>query len=101
MSRKREREAPVLKPSMMAFRQLLRQACLLGFAIILGTAHATAADNVPIPKIEGPWWQVTGIPDLKEYNSPGQQSVDFAIWKASDGTWQIWSCIRLTKVGGH
>jgi hypothetical protein len=26
--------------------------------------------------------------------------VDFAIWQAADGTWQLWSCIRQTKCGG-
>ena len=26
--------------------------------------------------------------------------MDFAIWQAEDGTWQLWSCIRQTKCGG-
>lgn len=26
--------------------------------------------------------------------------MDFAIWKAADGTWQLWSCIRGTKEPG-
>jgi hypothetical protein len=26
--------------------------------------------------------------------------VDFALWQAADGRWQIWSCIRHTKCGG-
>ena len=36
-------------------------------------------------------WELTG---------EKQQPVDFAIWQASDGTWQVWSCIRQTKCGG-
>ncbi len=51
--------------------------------------------------IEGPWWQVAGDPDLGVYTSEQQQPVDFGIWQAADGTWQIWSCIRHTKCGGH
>ena len=53
------------------------------------------------PEIEGPWWQVVGDPDLGQFTSPGQQPVDFAIWQAKDGTWQIFSCIRNTKCGGN
>jgi hypothetical protein len=30
-----------------------------------------------------------------------QQPVDFGIWQARDGTWQLWSCIRKTKCGGN
>ena len=26
--------------------------------------------------------------------------MDFAVWQAKDGTWQLWSCIRQTKCGG-
>ncbi|HEU5124157.1 MAG TPA: family 43 glycosylhydrolase [Verrucomicrobiae bacterium] len=40
-------------------------------------------------------------PDLGKYTSDKQQPVDFAIWQAADGTWQLWSCIRNTKCGGE
>ncbi|MHC4642814.1 MAG: hypothetical protein ACYS32_14315 [Planctomycetota bacterium] len=53
------------------------------------------------PEIEGFWWQVAGDPDLGQFTSPRQQPVDFGIWQAQDGTWQIWSCIRNTKCGGN
>ncbi len=59
-----------------------------------------AAGQVLVPQIDGPWWQVAGDPDLGKYTHPKQQPVDFAIWQAADGTWQIWSCIRNTKCGG-
>jgi hypothetical protein len=56
---------------------------------------------VQSPKIVGDWWQVAGKPDLGEaWNSPNHGPVDFSIWKAKDGTWQLWSCIRATRVGG-
>ena len=55
-----------------------------------------------IPVIEGSWWTVAHTPVLPEaYQSPEQQCVDFAIWQAADGTWQLWSCIRHTRCGGH
>jgi hypothetical protein len=62
--------------------------------------NASAADVVLVPKIESPWWQVAGSPDLGEYSTDRQQPVDFAIWQAADGIWQIWSCIRATAYPG-
>ena len=61
-----------------------------------------------MPRIQGEWWQVAGNPDLGELNGnmpgdegPIQEPVDFSVWQAADGTWQLWSCIRATKCGGH
>lgn len=53
------------------------------------------------PRIEGEWWTIAGNPDLGELSDPEQQPVDFAIWQASDGSWQLWSCIRHTRCGGR
>jgi len=54
-----------------------------------------------LPQIEGDWWQVAGNPDLGEFTSPKQEPVDFGVWQAADGTWQLWSCIRKTNCGGN
>ena len=53
------------------------------------------------PEIISEWWQVAGDPDLGLYTTPEQQPVDFAVWQAADGTWQLWSCIRYTACGGQ
>lgn len=53
-----------------------------------------------VPRIEGEWWQIAGNPDLGELTSEEQQPVDFGIWQAADGSWQLWSCIRKTKETG-
>jgi hypothetical protein len=53
-----------------------------------------------VPQIDGDWWSVAGMPDLGALTSPQQQPVDFAVWQAADGTWQLWSCIRKTKATG-
>jgi hypothetical protein len=71
----------------------------LTLAILCLTAFG--ADPVLVPQVDGPWWQVAGDPDLGKYTAPKQQPVDFAIWQAADGTWQIWSCIRNTNCGGR
>ncbi|HUU06334.1 MAG TPA: hypothetical protein VMZ49_10725 [Patescibacteria group bacterium] len=51
--------------------------------------------------IEGDWWQIAGNPDLGGYGTGQQQPMDFAIWQAEDGTWQLWSCVRRTGCGGR
>lgn len=62
--------------------------------------NARAADVVLIPKIEGQWWQISGSPNLGRFTTDRQQPVDFAVWQAADGTWQLWSCIRSTAYPG-
>jgi len=54
-----------------------------------------------IPEIDGEWWQVAGNPDLGLLTFEEQQPVDFGIWQAADGSWQIWSCIRNSKEKGN
>ena len=56
--------------------------------------------EILMPQIDGEWWQIAGNPDLGPLTSEEQQPVDFSIWQAADGTWQLWSCIRHTKCGG-
>ena len=48
-----------------------------------------------IPEIVGDWWQIAGNPDLGRYQTDRQQPLDFGIWQAADGTWQLWSCEKL------
>jgi len=60
-----------------------------------------ADDSVLVPRVAAEWWTVAGDPDLGEFTDPKQQPVDFAIWQAADGTWQLWSCIRNTRCGGN
>jgi len=68
---------------------------------IVFAVPANAAEHTVRPSIEGNWWTVAHNPDLGSYTSDRQQPVDFAVWQAADGSWQLWSCIRLTKLGGH
>jgi len=83
------------KPALVRALSVL---CLLtGLAL---AQNAGAADRILVPKIEGPWWRVAGSPDIGQYTTDRQQPVDFAIWQAADGTWQIWSCIRSTAYPG-
>ena len=65
------------------------------------TAESPGGRIVAVPQIEGDWWQIAGNPDLGELTSENQQPVDFGIWQAADGSWQLWSCIRKTEEEGN
>lgn len=54
-----------------------------------------------IPQVTSDWWPIAGNPDLGEFQTDRQQPLDFGIWQAADGTWQLWSCVRRTACGGH
>ncbi len=58
------------------------------------------AENLRL-QIDGDWWSVASNPDPGKYTSDKPEPVGFGIWQAADGTWQIWSCIRNTRCGGH
>jgi hypothetical protein len=73
----------------------------VGLVAGLVACRAIAADPPLRPRIVGDWWQVAGDPDLGGLTSPNQQPVDFGVWQAGDGTWQLWSCIRNTRETGH
>jgi hypothetical protein len=83
---------------MKAMNATIMRTQWLAAHLFLSTA---VGDAVELPQIDGAWWPVAGNPDLGAYTSDKQQPVDFAIWQAADGTWQIWSCIRHTLCGGN
>ena len=67
---------------------------------------------IDVPEVDSPWWQIARNPDLgeltgiltkkeaEEQRGRRQEPVDFAIWQATDGTWQLVSCIRSTSYPG-
>ena len=80
-----------------------RTVCLCTMlAVILPSVRSMSADHARlVPRVDSPWWTVAGVPDLGEYDQLGQQPVDFAVWRAADRKWQLWSCIRHTRYPGH
>ena len=79
----------------------LVHACLCLLAIVFVSCGNTNENVAYKPVIDGEWQRITSMPDLGDYNSDRQQPVDFGVWKAKDGTWQLWSCVRGTKIGGN
>lgn len=70
-----------------------------GFLVASGCT-AIAPSPLERPQITGEWWTIAHNPDLGRLTGERQEPVDFSIWQASDGTWQLWSCIRNTRCGG-
>ena len=48
----------------------------------------------------GRWIQLVGRPQLEKWASPNAEPVDFTIFQADDGRWQLISCIRKTTHPG-
>lgn len=53
------------------------------------------------PVITGDWWTIAGVPDLGRYNTDTVEPMDFSLWRAADGSWQLGACVRGTACGGH
>ncbi len=75
--------------------------CASVCCLVISCTQTVRGEEILVPVVDGPWWQIAGDPDLGEYTTPQQQPVDFGIWQAADGTWQLWSCIRQTACGRY
>ena len=95
-----------------ALRDLLTQHCKkeppMRFSLVMtATALCLAAFTRPAPRRDPcsrDRWRVVadcGRSGLGDYTRENQQPVDFGVWQATDGTWQLWSCIRRTGCGQH
>jgi hypothetical protein len=88
---------------------LFRAAAIVLFASI--PCHSLSAKDsaasvgrvtsrIEVPYLDGEPCVIASNPDLGKYTSEKQEPVDFGVWQAADGTWQLWSCIRGTNYGG-
>ena len=72
---------------------------LLIAGIFLGACNR---NGVLVPVLEGEPWRICFAPDLDSLNGPDparQHVVDHGFIKAPDGSWQLWACMRGTRVG--
>jgi hypothetical protein len=79
--------------------KLVLLVCLV--VLFFACQKAEEKGMVLVPEIDGEWWEVTGNPMDHKYATERQEPVDFAVWQAADGTWQMWSCFRKTTAGGE
>jgi len=84
---------------------LMNKKITILFLSLIIISYACQGDGkrkqVLVPVIDGEWWEVTGNPMDHKYATQRQEPVDFAVWQAADGTWQMWSCFRKTTAGGE
>lgn len=52
------------------------------------------------PSLDGPWIKLVGRPPLEKWASTKAEPVDFTVFQANDGRWQLISCIRHTTHPG-
>jgi len=78
----------------------MRSSAIWSIIFLWGSVPTLDAHPMMLARIVGDWIEIAGDPDLGKLTDPKQQPVDFAIWQATDGTWQLWSCIRGTKTPG-
>ena len=81
-------------------RGTMKQFILLPLFLVFCSGVVQAQQGAYRPVIDGDWWSITTNPKLERYAAEHQEPVDFAVWQAKDGTWQLWSCIRNTHCGG-
>jgi len=98
--------SPLPQPSPLGrgrrgYTQKIRPVIVAALALCSYGSLARASEHPKQPRLSGDWWQIAGDPDLGEITTTKQQPVDFAIWRAADGKWQLWSCIRGTKEVGN
>ncbi|KAA5544644.1 alpha/beta hydrolase fold domain-containing protein [Roseiconus nitratireducens] len=67
---------------------------------------ANAGDKVSAggpmtPRISGPWIKLVGQPPLEKWATEDAEPVDFTVYQADDGRWQLISCIRKTAHPGN
>jgi len=82
--------------------KITRRALLQAGLAMTSVSAITKPPKPPkMPRIAGDWWQISSDPHLGDLTTLKQQPVDFGIWQAADGSWQLWSCIRGTKEPGN
>jgi hypothetical protein len=52
------------------------------------------------PSLEGRWWRIASPPKLERFATGDEQTVDFTLFPAADGSWQLLSCVRSTAHPG-
>jgi hypothetical protein len=70
----------------------------LAFSLVAGVSSEAAHPDRPC--LTGNWWRLATPPTLERFHKPGIQTVDFTVFQAADGTWQLISCLRKTACPG-
>ena len=76
------------------------------FSLALGACRTIppghSVGKGPVPSIDGEFWRLAPAPDLDSLNGADpdkQHVVDHGFIKDENGNWQLWACIRGTRIG--
>ena len=61
---------------------------------------ANEVSATPTPRLGGPWIKLVGRPPLEKWATDKAEPVDFTVFRANNGHWQLISCIRHTSHPG-
>ena len=61
---------------------------------------AVSSARALTPRLAGPWIKIAGRPPLERWASPKAEPVDFTVFQADDGRWQLIACVRHTTHPG-
>ena len=91
------------KPSRGLSTAIAGLVLVLIFAWAAAPAGAACADDsMPVPVLEGAWWQIApNAPDVGDLKTGEENACDFALFQAADGSWRCVACIRGTKAPGQ
>lgn len=103
-----KRSFPMTSLSALFFRSVLTVFALVVVPVLLlaqiekeiADSKKTLRSGPLTPRLEGRWIQLVGRPQLEKWASPDAEPVDFSIFRANNGRWQLISCIRKTTHPG-
>lgn len=79
---------------------LLFASCAATLLPLSAQNDRAAASDPLTPRLGGPWIQLVGRPELEKWASPEAEPVDFTLFQADDGNWQLIACVRKTTHPG-
>lgn len=74
--------------------------CLIASVALASFPAETAAGAPERPALAGSWIRIAGPPPLERWADPAAEPVDFTVFRADDGEWQLVACVRKTKHPG-
>jgi hypothetical protein len=83
----------------LTLRRLLA-GLVLAATVLPWASAAESAGPARVPRLAGPWVRLTERPPLERWNTEKAEPVDFTIFRAKDGRWQLIACIRHTSHPG-
>lgn len=84
-----------------AATNLINPAPLFAQSITEAREAAEIVESKPwTPRLDGPWIKLVGRPPLERWATDKAEPVDFTLFQANDGSWQLISCIRHTAHPG-